>query len=523
MPISLLDNQHYSQVESFRDCTALKPLVYLRVQGSANNEIRITRRSASIGKSYNYLQNESQLLKENNGSSNPLERFKASRRNNRYCDNLPQRRKNKADRLRAFLIWLSEVEGKDGYYRCLVPDIFQYLPVNARYNGQRIQSERLTFISYPDGTLEGWDIETGKQIVDLNINEAKTRMQSLLVITDELQVSSDSPQNIGQDNRKTSFTRRARHTLLEAGQVIQNLCPSDVPSEYAANARAITLTLPGSTPEVIQALAAYSSWILNNLLQTVRDCEKPIYNFGVWELQNRGALHAHICIAAKPEDASMEFLEQLGNAIIDRWFQLLKVMASTRKISRGGKTGRLPGLDMFARSETAVKSRGGPDSWRDYPEKWRADNLPIKKNVAAYFSKYASKNASSGNKLKVFNSYCPSRWWFCSSTIRAEIKKWRFDYTVPYNPDESESELEQVLKAFPSSSQYSYSFRITQDNPNALEGDEPSRINVVNGLVYVYYWTPENFPEIWELFRDMKPIFAEVGHYRPPQNLAKSA
>lgn len=531
----LLQSRTYSQRETSRECTYSKPLEYIRIQGFANNEIRFTVRSKTLGPSKIYLNEETQLLHQQSlhqrkffQEKNPkkferyssLYRFETSRRHNQYTDNLPQRRKNKCDRFRAFLIWLAEIEGKDGYHRCPVPDIFQYLPVNRRYNGQKVKSENLTFISYPDGTLEGWDIETEKQIVDLNINEARERIQKLLVITGELQVTPKNRAEIGQDNRKTAFTRGARHTLLEAGQVIQNLCPSTDLSTHAANARAITLTLPGSTPESYRALAAYSSWILNCLLQVVRDCKKPIHHFGVWELQKRGALHAHICIGADPSLVPMEFLEELGNRIVNRWFELLKVMASQREIKRGDKVGRLPGIDMFARSEIAVRDRPGPDTWRDHPEKWKADNLPIRKNVAAYFSKYASKNVDSGNKFKALNAYCPSRWWFCSGSVRSEIKNWRFDYTVPYDLIGSNQLIQECLGIWKPKAGYSYNFKIKAEYQGVRGW--LSQGNIVNGVTKIYYWDNSIFREVWEAFRDLKPVLSEIGSFRERRDIQAS-
>ncbi|MFM6214563.1 hypothetical protein, partial [Planktothrix sp.] len=59
---SLPKNQLYSQEESLRDCTTPKPLEYLRIQGFANNELRFTVRSKSLGPSRVHLLNESQLV-----------------------------------------------------------------------------------------------------------------------------------------------------------------------------------------------------------------------------------------------------------------------------------------------------------------------------------------------------------------------------------------------------------------------------------------------------------------------------
>lgn len=505
----LLQSNTYSQGESYqKDCTAPKPLEYLRVQGFANNEIRLTVRSKFLGPSRVHLLNESQLVGR-----------KKSRRNNSYGDRLPQKLKNRADRLKAFLMWLCQVEKELGWHSCPVPDIFSYIPPSKNYTGKPIKSERLRFAVYSDGSMSAWDGDDGEQVANFHVATAKERIERLLDVTNELQVAPVNGAELGGDNRATAFTRRARHTLLEAGDVMQDMCPSVSP-DAAANARAITLTLPGSTPEALRVCAAYSSWLLNCLMQVVRDCLHPVYYFSVWELQKRGALHLHLCIGGNPDQVSMEFLEILGNRLITRWFELLKVMATRRKVSRGGKTGRLPGIDMFERSDKAVQARGGPKSWRDYPEKWQSDNQAIKKNVAAYFSKYASKTATSGDKSKVYDTYSPSRWWSCSTNIRAEIKKYRFDFTVAYHPVETNQLIEDCFEVCPTICQYSYSFRIISKHEE--KGSESS-INVVNGITKVCYWDKAQFKEVHQLFKDLKTTFSEIGQLRevkdnPPNN-----
>lgn len=537
LTISLLPSRISSQGETLqRDCTAPKPLEYLRVQGFANNEIRLTVRSKTLGPSRVHLLNESQaltansqLLKDSYLQAHPkkrdqitvLHRFDSSRRNNQYADNLSQRRKNKCDRFRAFLIWLAQIEQELGWHSCPVADIFSYLQPTSKYNGKSVRSERLRFLVHPDGRMSGWDEKAKEFVCSFDIEAARAKIRRLLDITDELQVALNTRAEIGQDNRPTAFTRRARHTLLEAGAVMQSLCPSADLSSSAANARAITLTLPGSTPEAYRALAAYSSWLLNCLNQEIRDCGLPVYCFSVWELQKRGALHLHLCLGGNPEQVSMDFLEQLGNQLITRWFELLKVMGTQRLISRGGKTGRLPGIDMFARSDKAVQARGGPTSWKDSPKKWQSDNQPIKKNIAAYFSKYASKNVTSGNKNNVLNAYSPSRWWACNSKVRAEIKKWRFDYTVPYQPIESNQLIEECLNIWKVFGQYSYTFRIITGNIEGSEG-ESSQINVVNGVTKICYWDKSVFREVWEAFRDLKPVLSEVGNLRQSKDIQPS-
>jgi hypothetical protein len=364
---------------------------------------------------------------------------------------------------------------------------------------------------YPDGTMKGWDEEAGEFVCSFKIATAKQTIQGRLDINNELQENRRNPVPIGFDNPKRIFTKRARHKMLEAGEVVQDLCPSPDSLQYAANFRAITLTLPGSTPEAYRALAAYSSWLVNRLLQGVRDFKFKVHYFGVWELQKRGALHIHLGIGANPEDGTMEELEELGNKIIKKWFKLLKEMSTTKAISRGGKKGRLPGIDMFELSPENSARNGGIKSWRDRPDKWQSKNQAIEKNVAAYFSKYTSKNVDSGNKGKTFKHYCPSRWWFMGKAISDEIKARRIDYTVVYNPTESNQLIEDILETWPSICQYSYDFRITSRHE---ENGTESAINVVNGITKIYYWDRDVFKEVHQVFKDLKTTFSETGRLR---------
>ncbi|MGL5134344.1 MAG: hypothetical protein ACRC78_17600 [Planktothrix sp.] len=380
------------------------------------------------------------------------------------------------------------------------------------------------YLFWEDGRVSVWDDDLATFLPERSttVEKLRNRVQSLLDIISELQETPKSLSNLGDDNPDTVFGKNARHRLLEAGAVVQNKCPSRDP-KYGANAVAITLTLPGSTPEAKRALAALSSWVVNNLLQTIRDCSVDLYEFFVWELQERGALHIHQCLGAPPDDCSIDELKVIAKKIVDKWFQLLKLMAGTDSISRGGKKGNLPGIDMFERSEKAI-SRGGPKTWRDNPEKWQWDIQPINKDVAAYFSKYASKNAEAGNKKSIISAYSPSRWWGKNKLVMDEIKANRFDYTVAYCPGETDDLIETGLEVFPPVCEYEYSFLITtksfkiEYNPEleseTIDIDSEVTMNVVNGFTKVTYWKREEFREVWQLFKDLKPTFSEVGYYR---------
>ena len=366
---------------------------------------------------------------------------------------------------------------------------------------------------------------------------------------------------LGTDNPQRGFTKRARHTLLEAGAITDKLA--------GKNAICVTLTLPGSTQESIRALAAYTSWFTNNLMQPIRDWrvkfDKKIEYFYVWEPQKRGALHIHICLMANPNQESLENLMKLGHKVKDSWYWLLKEMATTKPVKRFGKKGGvLPGIDMFARAN----ARGKIKSWKNRPDKWEWDIQEVKKSVAAYFSKYAGKNAAPSSKKQFTRGskvYCPSRWWGKSKGINEAIKANRFEYYVSVPNLQSSSLLEAVrqeLELLPIVKAYSYPWQVLEHKyqETTIDGQKwyckkgivrgelepvkpvklmvplsiqlimaliikgelllvmlsrqefnPSRI-LIQGHTEIYYFEPESFAEIWQFWKEQKGLLYDLSH-----------
>ncbi len=350
---------------------------------------------------------------------------------------------------------------------------------------------------------------------------------------------------LGSDNPQRSFTRQARHTLLEAGAVTDKLA--------GKNAVLLTLTLPGSTPESLRAIAAYSSWILNNLMQPIRDWrkkfKKQIEYFYVWEWQKRGALHIHICLAASPDEETIEQLINLAHKQKDLWYWLLKRMATTEPVKRfGKKEGNLPGIDMFARAN----QNGRIKSWRERPDKWEWDIQQVRKSVAAYFVKYAGKNAAPSNK-KGFDEYAksgkkcynPGRWSGKSKGIQQAIKTNRFTYEIEMANLQSSGTLEAVRQEMLLQSlvrSYSYPWQVVESKYKeaiiggkkwyckkgivkgelelvklASQGDNPSRV-LIQGHTEIYYFEPESFPEIWQFWREQKDLLIALSG-KPERNV----
>lgn len=244
----------------------------------------------------------------------------------------------------------------------------------------------------------------------LNLEEGKiheSQKQRALDITSEFRRGRESKRRVkkvqGTPNRCTVFGRNARHTLLEAGSVTQRWAGS------VSNCVIITLTLPGSTEEAYATLAAWSGYIGDRLCRRLRNAGTECRWFYVWELQRRGALHMHLCIASQ----SAEYSLHLGEDIVDTWWSALDDVGSKS------------GVDLFLhRSGTKCTAR----------RFWQADIQQCKRSVAAYFSKYASKETRSAQKgvngKAVVHPYHPSRWWGCQRILRGEIEEERLKLTI---------------------------------------------------------------------------------------------
>lgn len=190
----------------------------------------------------------------------------------------------------------------------------------------------------------------------------------------------------GQVSSGTTFGKAARKLIREAGCCI----------DRRARRKCIFLTgtLPGSTKEALEALAAWSGWVAAAVQNWVRDFAPGAATFGVWEWQKRGALHLHLCVAAESESQA----QQLKARWKARWIKLL--MAVRR------------------RANTDVFQRLDGRSWIDTPWITRTDAQTVEKSVGAYLSKYLSKGSVQAMKTA---SAPPSRWWFCSKALREEI------------------------------------------------------------------------------------------------------
>jgi hypothetical protein len=282
-------------------------------------------------------------------------------------------------------------------------------------------------------------------------------------------------------SKPTSFTKNARHRLLEAGAIVDKFC--------GLNAYEITCTLPGSTRESMRLLAENTGWIMNELTQIIRRA-KCKYWFYVWEYQKRGALHLHMLVADP-----VQSMENLAVKLQSRWWGLLKLLSS--------RTGR----DAFGRKT------GG--SWSKAPIRWQSHIAPIQKSVAAYFSKYAGKGSSPFLKSGTANQpFCPSRWWGCSTEIKDQIKVGRQRYTLTTSSSTShkiKAYLHSMLQDADMIRRYDYSFDLGKTANGTVLGC---------GDVCVRYYNDAGFTRMqrWEkiIWDGVLAIAQEAGEYDDP-------
>lgn len=231
-----------------------------------------------------------------------------------------------------------------------------------------------------------------------------TEAEPTFIYSDEVQDSASTSRGEGSSGfgllpRRTTFTRHAKRTVREGVAVLHEL--------FGRQCVFATGTLPGSTPQALRAIACWSGYMNSRLNQWIRDTAPGAHVVWVWELQKRGALHLHAAIGA----VDILELRRIERGFRDQWIRLLRTISERS------------GVDVFA--------RGGGSSWASTPRMVRANCRPVRRNVAAYMSKYLSKNA---NSHAPDSAFCPSRWWGISDNLRAEVMSRRAIVVSPVVP-----------------------------------------------------------------------------------------
>lgn len=300
-----------------------------------------------------------------------------------------------------------------------------------------------------------------------------------------------------QERRSATFTKSARHTILEAGSIIDKECKG--------NAFFLTLTIPGSSNESEFAARENFPYIMNRFQQKVRDKEKrsdcKFLTFYTPEIGQNGfgKLHLHYVLAAKPEECNFVNLEKIAYQLKDLWFRLL--MDVSDKI----------GVDLFARNPSLTVP-SSKQSWRSESWSWQWKVEKVTKSVGAYLSKYCSKLTIYERKRKGFSlgkigGDCPlKRWWGMNRRLRKFVQSRRFVRTI-YCSYES-SEVHQILREIVGQGHcvraLGYRYRVAQkDNPEFV---------VVNGIEEIYWFTERTFAEIEELVSYLAPVIDRAAY-----------
>lgn len=218
----------------------------------------------------------------------------------------------------------------------------------------------------------------------------------------------------------TRFTRKAKHSILCASAIMER--------EYRkSNMRVLTTTIPGTGKDIYDAVSRYSGWIVDIQQKAARRAaeDHDMELFAVWELQKRGALHQHWAIASDRQFVSAN----VARAIKDAWYRCLDIISEKE------------GINLYLNQQTGF----------NHSVDRRHLQSPIqrlRKSIAGYFGKYASKTASSfdgGFSGRVSHSFCPSRWWIMSASLRAKVKAFEIKFEMTFL---SEAEADSWLSEF---------------------------------------------------------------------------
>lgn len=289
-----------------------------------------------------------------------------------------------------------------------------------------------TTVTYADTTKDGAVVETAP------VEQLLAQKRLALDIIQKSQHANKRTRTWGSVQSVKRFTSAAKQKILEAGAVVER--QTKLEEQYE-----LTLTIPGSGFRVYDVVSRWSGYLVNRLTQIIRRWQQKgieVYWFFVWEHQKRGALHSHWCLAVP---GSPEKTEELGTLLKDKWFSLLHELSAKE------------GVDLFSRP-------GFQGSWKDSPSVWQWSLNPVRKSVAAYFSKYCSKNSKTSKhfeksrsraseseddtkrnkRIDRLSQLCPSRYWGASTSIKRLCKQ--LTVTIEITPDSLEEAV--LIKDF---------------------------------------------------------------------------
>lgn len=187
--------------------------------------------------------------------------------------------------------------------------------------------------------------------------------------------------------RKTQFGLNARRTILRCGGAVDR-CHEPNESVF------MTGTLPGSSSAAMRAIAEWSSYLVHRLKAWINKYAPTTFSMYAWEFQKRGALHLHYVAVIPDPVRRLLILDRFK----EEWIRLLE------------NVGEYAGVDMFEHADGS--------SWQNAKEVTQAHAVQCEKSVAAYLSKYLSKQED-----ECTSEYYPTRWWGCSRPLLAKLRE----------------------------------------------------------------------------------------------------
>lgn len=230
------------------------------------------------------------------------------------------------------------------------------------------------------------------------------------------------------ERKPTRFGNNARRSLMRAGGALDRVVKDK--SEIIF----LTGTLPGSTPEAYQAIADYAHIIVDRLKSWLSKRALYRYEFYVWELQKRGALHLHYAVHI----GDKEIGDRIINGFKEEWCNLLDMV------------GKLANVNLYR--------RGFGDRRVHVRQSVQAYAQRVHTGVAAYLSKYCSKEA--GRIHLHAPKYFPRRWWGQSRPLKKLVDSLTKTFWLTFpRLSEARSRMATFHDDLSSMSVYQYSYR----------------------------------------------------------------
>lgn len=260
--------------------------------------------------------------------------------------------------------------------------------------------------------------------------------------------------------KHSSFGTEQKRLMLRAGAVCD--------MRYGLRQVVLTGTLPGNTNEVNYALASWSGYAVNRLLQWARRIVGEAWYFGVWEYQKRGALHFHLAVCYDTEAQAKNLLAGFK----PQWIKIL--------------------CDISERSKIDLFDTGAGFSWSENQEVVQADAQSVRKSCAAYFAKYATKaywdEVKAGMQGSALERYSPSRWIMVSRAVSRAIKENTFCLEIEGPRGDVEAKLQDWIAELEQFCCKKFAYKW----------------EVVPGETRVYYYNSDDFRSMANRIREEK-------------------